>query len=209
MPDPISWSHAWPYLLAAFAGGYLLGSVPFGLLLSRAAGLGDIRKIGSGNIGATNVLRTGRKDIALATVILDGGKGALAAWIASLWGPDASLVAAFGAVLGHCFPVWLGFRGGKAIATAFGVMLVIAWPVAAAAGATWLAVAVLSRYSSLSALIATALAPLYAWLLLGDLQLVEFCGLLAVLLWVRHHRNIRNLLTGKESKIGDSKKAAQ
>ena len=209
MPDPISWSHAWPFLLAAFVGGYLLGSVPFGLLLSRAAGLGDIRKIGSGNIGATNVLRTGRKDIALATVILDGGKGALAAWIASFWGPDASLVAALGAVLGHCFPVWLGFRGGKAIATACGVMLVIAWPVAAAAGATWLVVAVLTRYSSLSALIATALAPLYAWLLMGDLQLVEFCALLAVLLWVRHHRNIRNLLTGKESKIGDSKKAAQ
>ena len=209
MPDPISWSHAWPFLLTAFAGGYLLGSVPFGLLLSRAAGLGDIRNIGSGNIGATNVLRTGRKDIALATVILDGGKGALAAWIASLWGPDASLVAALGAVLGHCFPVWLGFRGGKAIATACGVMLVIAWPVAAAAGATWLVVAVLTRYSSLSALIATALAPLYAWLLVGDLQLVEFCGLLAVLLWVRHHQNIRNLLTGKESKIGASKKTAR
>lgn len=208
MPDPISWSHAWPYLLAAFAGGYLLGSVPFGLLLSRAAGLGDIRKIGSGNIGATNVLRTGRKDIALATVILDGGKGALAAWIASFWGPDASLVAAFGAILGHCFPIWLGFRGGKGIATALGIMLVVAWPVAAAAAATWLAVAVLSRYSSLSALIATALSPLYAWWLMGDLQLVEFCGLLALLLWVRHHQNIRNLLTGKESKIGGSKKAA-
>ncbi len=208
MPDPISWSHAWPYLLAALAGGYLLGSVPFGLLLSRAAGLGDIRKIGSGNIGATNVLRTGRKDIALATVILDGGKGALAAWIASFWGPDASLVAAFGAILGHCFPIWLGFRGGKGIATAFGILLIVAWPVAAAAAATWLLVAVLTRYSSLSALIATALSPLYAWLLMGDLQLVEFCALLAVLLWVLHHRNIRNLLTGKESKIGGSKQAA-
>ncbi len=208
MPDPISWSHAWPYLLAALAGGYLLGSIPFGLLLSRAAGLGDIRKIGSGNIGATNVLRTGRKDIALATVILDGGKGALAAWIAGFWGPDASLVAAFGAILGHCFPIWLGFRGGKGIATALGIMLVVAWPVAAAAAATWLAVAVLTRYSSLSALIATALSPLYAWWLMGDLQLVEFCGLLALLLWVRHHQNIRNLLTGKESKIGGSKKAA-
>ncbi len=202
MPDPISWSHAWPFLFGALLGGYLLGSVPFGLVLSRLAGLGDIRKIGSGNIGATNVLRTGRKDIALATVLLDGGKGGLAAWIAGHWGPDACLMAAYGAVLGHNFPVWLGFRGGKGVATAFGTLLVIAWPAAAAAGATWLLVAVITRYSSLSALIGSAATPLYAWLLLGDLQLVEFCALLAVLLWLRHHSNIRNLLSGKETKIG-------
>ncbi|MCH8926216.1 MAG: glycerol-3-phosphate acyltransferase, partial [Proteobacteria bacterium] len=121
MPDPISWEFSGPYLLAAFAGGYLLGSIPFGLLLARLAGLGDIRGIGSGNIGATNVLRTGRKGLAAATLLLDGGKGAGAVLLAGLWGPDPQLMAALGAVLGHIFPLWLRFRGGKGVATVLGV----------------------------------------------------------------------------------------
>ena len=123
MPDPISWEFAAPYLLAAFAGGYLLGAVPFGLLLARLAGLGDIRKLGSGNIGATNVLRTGRKGLAAATLLLDGGKGAGAVLLAGLWGPDPQLMAALGAVLGHIFPFWLRFQGGKGVATVLGVLL--------------------------------------------------------------------------------------
>ena len=202
MPDPISWEFAWPYLLAALAGGYLLGSIPFGLVLTRLAGLGDIRKIGSGNFGATNVLRTGRKDLAAATLVLDAGKGAAAALIAINWGPDMALSAAFGALIGHLFPVWLKFKGGKGVATALGVLLALAWPVGAAACATWLAVAALFRYSSLSGLLALASAPLYAWLLVGDLQLAEFSAMVAVLVWAKHHTNIRRLLKGEESRIG-------
>ena len=136
MPDPISWTFSWPYFAIAFAAGYLLGSIPFGLLLTRLAGLGDLRKIGSGNIGATNVLRTGRKGLAAATLLLDGGKGAAAAAIAgSLYGPDMAVTAAAAAVIGHMFPLWLKFRGGKAVATALGVRLVLAWPVGLAARA--------------------------------------------------------------------------
>lgn len=202
MPDPISWEFAWPYLLAALVGGYLLGAIPFGLLLIRAAGLGDIRKLGSGNIGATNVLRSGRKDLAAATLVLDGGKGAAAVLIASLWGPDTALVAALGALLGHLFSVWLGFKGGKGVATALGIWLAIAWPVGSAACATWLLIAVLFRYSSLSSLLSVAAAPCFAWLIAGDLQLVEFGAIVAILIWAKHHANIRRLLRGEESKIG-------
>lgn len=202
MPDPISWEFAWPYLLAALAGGYLLGAIPFGLLLTRAAGLGDIRKVGSGNIGATNVLRSGRKDLAAATLVLDGGKGAAAALIAASWGPDMALVAALGALLGHLFPIWLRFKGGKGVATALGIWLTVAWPVGLAACATWLLVAVLFRYSSLSSLISVAAAPGFAWLIVGDLQLVEFGAIIAILIWAMHHANIRRLLRGEESKIG-------
>ncbi len=205
MPDPISWAHAGPYLALAFAGGYLLGSVPFGLVLTRLAGLGDLRGIGSGNIGTTNVLRTGRRDLAAATLLLDGGKGAAAVLIAKLWGPDVALMAALGAVLGHLFPVWLRFKGGKGVATTLGVFLALAWQVGVAACATWLAVAVALRYSSLSALVAVAAAPLYAWWLLGDLQMVELTAVLAMLVWIRHHENIRRLLKGEESKIGGKK----
>ncbi|HEY9538801.1 MAG TPA: glycerol-3-phosphate 1-O-acyltransferase PlsY [Kiloniellaceae bacterium] len=202
MPDPISWEFAWPYLAAALVGGYLLGSVPFGLLLTRMAGLGDLRSIGSGNIGATNVLRTGHKSLAAATLLLDAGKGAAAVLIAKQWGPDMALVAAFGAVLGHLFPVWLGFRGGKGVATTLGVLLALALPLGAASCLLWLLVAVVFRYSSLAALVAVAAAPVVAWLLLADLQMVQLTAALAVLVWLRHHENIRRLLTGQESKIG-------
>ncbi len=203
MPDPISWAFAWPYLLAALAGGYLLGSIPFGLLLTRLAGLSDLRQIGSKSIGATNVLRTGRKDLAVLTVLLDGGKGAAAAGLAWYFGgPDPMLAAALGAVLGHNFPVWLGFRGGKGVATSIAVLLAVAWQAGVALCATWLLVAAVTRYSSLAALIGFLLSPLYAWLLIGDLQRVEFAALLAVLVVIRHHANIRRLLRGEESKIG-------
>ncbi len=194
MPDPISWEFAGPYLLAAFLGGYLLGSIPFGLLLARLAGLGDIRSIGSGSIGATNVLRTGRKGLAAATLLLDGGKGAGAVLLAGLWGPDPQLMAALGAVLGHIFPLWLRFRGGKGVATLLGVLLALAWQAGLAACATWLLVAGLLRYSSLAALLSLAAAPLYIWLFTRDLQLVELIAVLAALVWIRHRVNITRLL---------------
>jgi acyl phosphate:glycerol-3-phosphate acyltransferase len=205
MPDPISWEFAWPYLLAALAGGYLLGSVPFGLVLTRLAGLGDVRQIGSGNIGATNVLRTGHKGLAAATLLLDGGKGAAAVLIAKMWGPDMALVAGFGAVVGHLFPVWLGFKGGKGVATTLGVLLGLSPLLGAASCIAWLVVAFVTRYSSLAALVAVAAAPLVSWFLLADLQMVELTAALAVLVWLRHHENIRRLLTGQESKIGGKK----
>jgi glycerol-3-phosphate acyltransferase PlsY len=206
MPDPISWEFAWPYLLAALAGGYFLGSIPFGLVLTRLAGLGDLRSIGSRNIGATNVLRTGRKDLALLTLILDGGKGAGAAWIGwYVGGPDTMLVAGLGAVLGHNFPVWLGFHGGKGVATSIALMLLVAWPAGLALCATWLLVAAVTRYSSLAALLGFLLTPVYVWYLVGDLQRVEFAAILAALILLRHHGNIRRLLRGEETKIGGKK----
>ncbi|WP_340117991.1 glycerol-3-phosphate 1-O-acyltransferase PlsY [Pelagibius sp. 7325] len=205
MPDPISWEFAWPYLAAALAGGYLLGSIPFGLLLTRMAGLGDVRQIGSGNIGATNVLRTGRKGLAAATLLLDGGKGAAAVLIAKMWGPDMALVAAFGSVVGHLFPVWLGFKGGKGVATTLGVLLALSLPLGAACCALWLLVAGVFRYSSLAALLSIAAAPVLSWFLLGDLQMVQLTAVLAALVWLRHHENIRRLLKGEESKIGRKK----
>ncbi|WP_022729515.1 glycerol-3-phosphate 1-O-acyltransferase PlsY [Fodinicurvata sediminis] len=206
MPDPISWAYAWPYLLTALACGYLLGSLPFGLLLTRIAGLGDIRKIGSGNIGATNVLRTGRKDLAALTLLFDLGKGGAAVLIGYNWGPDIALTAGFGAVLGHLFPVWLAFKGGKGVATTLGTLLAVAWPVGLAACASWLLVAGLLRYSSLAALLSLALTPLFAWWLTADLQLVEFCGLLAILVWLRHLSNIKRLIKGEESRISFRRK---
>lgn len=211
MPDPIMWLHLEPYLVAL--ASYLLGSVPFGLVLTKLAGLGDIRSIGSGNIGATNVLRTGRKGLALATLLLDGAKGALAVLIARhFWGPDMALVAGYGALLGHLFPVWLRFKGGKGMATTLGVLLAIDFPIGLAACLTWLVVAVAFRYSSLASLASVALAPLYALYLpllwapgtvsLGNRQLAAFAAVLAVLVWIKHHGNIRRLLSGTESKIG-------
>ncbi|MEQ9606940.1 MAG: glycerol-3-phosphate 1-O-acyltransferase PlsY [Kiloniellaceae bacterium] len=208
MPDPISWEFAWPYLAAALAGGYLLGSIPFGLLLTRMAGLGDVRQIGSGNIGATNVLRTGHKGLAAATLLLDGGKGAAAVLIAKMWGPDMALVAAFGAVIGHLFPVWLCFKGGKGVATTLGVLLALSLPLGAACCALWLLVAGVFRYSSLAALLSVGAAPVLSWFLLGDLQMVQLTAVLAALVWLRHHENIRRLLKGEESKI-DRKKSEQ
>jgi len=201
VPDLIgSLTYTWPFY-AAIVGGYLLGSVPFGLVLARLAGHGDIRKIGSGNIGATNVLRTGAKGLALATLLLDGGKGASAVLIAGNWGPDMALLAGAGALLGHLFPLWLRFAGGKGVATALGILLAIAWPVGVLACLSWLAAAALLRYSSLAALISLGLAPLFAWWLV-DPQMVQFAIFIAVLVWLRHWRNIARLVRGQEPRIG-------
>lgn len=194
-------------LTLAAIGGYLLGSIPFGLVLTRLAGLGDIRQIGSGNIGATNVLRTGRKGLALATLLLDGGKGAIAVGLAwALLGGDAIPVAGFAAVLGHNFPVWLKFKGGKGVATTLGTMAAVAWPVALASCLTWMVMAALFRISSLSALVALAAAPVFAWFLAGPETALMAFGL-AVLGFIRHKANIRRLLKGEEPKIGGGKKA--
>lgn len=163
MPSPISWAHSWPYLAAFLAFGYALGSIPFGLLLTRFAGLGDIRAIGSGNIGATNVLRTGRKGLAALTLLLDGAKGTVAVILASQFGgPDAALMAGHGAVLGHLFPAWLGFRGGKGVATGLGVLIGLDWRIGLGACVVWLAMAAIFRRSSLSSLTAFAAAPILA-----------------------------------------------
>jgi len=194
------WAYIWPFP-AAFVIAYLIGAIPFGLLLTRLAGLGDIRRIGSGNIGATNVLRTGRKGLALVTLLLDGGKGTAAVLLAGMYGQDMAVLAGAGAVLGHCFPVWLRFRGGKGIATYFGVLLGLAFWVGLAACATWLAVAALTRYSSAAAIAAAVASPGYAYLL-ADWQRMELAGALALLLVLRHHTNIRRLIKGEETKIG-------
>ena len=182
--------------------GYLFGSIPFGLLLTRAAGLGDIRRIGSGNIGATNVLRTGNKGLAAATLLLDALKGAAAVLIVAWFvGHEAVLWAGAGAVIGHNFPVWLRFKGGKGVATSYGVLLAAAWPVGIAAGAVWLIVAGVTRRSSLAALVSFALAPVIA-ALLADPTIVKLALVIAVLVFVRHHANIRRLLAGTEPRIG-------
>ena len=193
-------------------GGYLLGSIPFGVILTRAAGAGDVRNIGSGNIGATNVLRTGRKDLAIATLILDAGKGAVALLIARhLFGEAAGAIAGGAAFMGHLFPVWLGFKGGKGVATFFGLILAACWPLGLLAAATWLIVAFALRYSSLAALVAAALTPLYALLPLPMLGLPAPAPILilaiftAVLIYIRHHENIARLLKGAEPKIGAKK----
>jgi glycerol-3-phosphate acyltransferase PlsY len=193
-------SFVWPYYACALIA-YLLGSIPFGLVLTRLAGLGDLRKIGSGNIGATNVLRTGNKPLAALTLLLDGGKGTAAVLAARTLGPDMAVVAGGLVVVGHMFPVWLKFRGGKSVATMLGVWLALAWPVGVAACATWLVVAALLRYSSLASVIAVGAAPFYA-LVLADRQRFQIGLLLAVLIILRHHTNIRRLVTGQEPKIG-------
>jgi glycerol-3-phosphate acyltransferase PlsY len=200
MPSPLgSLAYTWPFFAAAIFG-YLIGSIPFGLMLTRLAGLGDIRRIGSGSIGATNVLRTGNKPLALATMLLDGGKGAAAVLFFDQWGPDMAVLAGAGSFLGHCFPVWLRFKGGKGVATAAGILLAAAWPVALLAILTWLVIASVFRYSSLAALIAAAMAPVYAWYLI-DAQQTQLALFLAVLIFIRHHENIRRLIKGTESKI--------
>ena len=187
--------------LAALAG-YLFGAIPFGIVMAKVFGLGDLRAIGSGNIGATNVLRTGNKLAAFLTLILDAGKAGIAVLLAgALFGELAGLVAGLAAFVGHCYPVWLGFKGGKGVATFFGLIFAACWPVGVAAGATWLVVAALSRYSSLSALIASALAPVYAAALGGTLM-VPFLIILALLIFWRHTENIQRLLKGTEGKIG-------
>lgn len=197
--------YIWPY----YAGGllaYLLGSIPFGLLLTQLAGLGDIRKIGSGNIGATNVLRTGRKGLAALTVLLDFGKGLVAVLLGQRFGPDMAIFCAFGVVLGHMFPVWLRFKGGKAVATAGGVLMALRWEIGVAAFVAWLVVAVIFRYSSLAALVACIVAPLFTYWLTLNIGLSEAIGLIALLVILRHHANIRRLIRGEESKIRLSSK---
>ncbi len=189
----------WP-LLGALIGGYLAGAVPFGLLLSKAKGFGDIRKMGSGSIGATNVLRTGHQGIAAATLVLDGGKGALAVVLAAAWGQDTALLAGAGAVIGHVFPVWLRFRGGKGVATSMGVLLAISWPTGLAVAGTWLAVAVVGRFASLASICAMALAPVFAWWL-ADPGLAGLALALGVLVMVAHRTNIRRLRSGEEPRI--------
>jgi acyl phosphate:glycerol-3-phosphate acyltransferase len=185
--------------------GYLLGSVPFGLLLTKAAGLGDIRTIGSGNIGATNVLRTGSKPLAAATLILDGGKGAVALLcIRAVAGDPAALFAGLFAVLGHLFPIWLRFNGGKGVATALGVLLAAAWPVGVTACAVWLAAFAIVRISSVGALAALAAAPIAAYVI-GDFNVLKLALTVAVLVYIRHHANIRRLLAGEEPRVGQRK----
>ena len=186
----------------AFAVGYLLGSIPFGLILTRAAGAPDIRAIGSGNIGATNVLRTGRKGLAAATLLCDVLKGTAAVLLtAHFAGPNAALVAGFGAFLGHLFPVWLKFKGGKGVAVYIGLLIGLYWPGALIFIGIWLCVAAVSRYSSLAALIASAITPLALWFL-GQPNAAALFLLLSALLWIMHRANIGRLLNGSEGKIG-------
>jgi acyl phosphate:glycerol-3-phosphate acyltransferase len=192
------------YDLLALVVGYLLGSIPFGLLLTNLAGQGDLRRIGSGNIGATNVLRTGNKKLAALTLVLDALKGTAAVLIGARFGPDAAILGGLGAFLGHLFPVWLGFRGGKGVATYIGVLLGLSWPAALAFCAIWLGVAVLTRYSSLAALVASAVTPgLLAWS--GEMRMAVLFLFFTLLLYWRHAENIGRLLRGEEGRIGAKK----
>lgn len=196
---------ALPALLLWAAVGYVLGSIPFGMVLSKVMGLGNLREIGSGNIGATNVLRTGSKKAAALTLILDGGKGAVAVLIArAMASEDAAQVAGLMAFLGHCYPVWLKFKGGKGVATFLGLMLALAWPVGIACCLTWLATAAVSRISSLSALVAAASGAVWM-LILGYGSAVVLAVVLAVIVFARHHENISRLRAGTEPKIGAKK----
>jgi acyl phosphate:glycerol-3-phosphate acyltransferase len=205
MLHPINWSVALPSYVGAFAFGYLLGSIPLGLILTRLAGTKDIRTIGSGNIGATNVLRTGRKGLAAATLVGDMLKGTVAVVAARYYGgQDLAVLATFGAFLGHLFPVWLRFKGGKGVATYIGLLLALAWPAAIAFCLVWLAVAALTRYSSLAALTASVVAPAFLWYE-HNLQEAQVFLLLTALLWIMHRANIARLISGTEGKIGASK----
>jgi glycerol-3-phosphate acyltransferase PlsY len=204
MAETLSWALAGPMGLAAFVLGYLFGSIPFGIVLTRLSGGPDLRSIGSGNIGATNVLRTGNKKLAAATLVGDMLKGTAAVVLAGLLlgGKNAALVAALGAFLGHLFPVWLRFRGGKGVATFLGILIGLKGSIALIFAAVWLSIAYLSRYSSLSALTASLLTPLLFWFWLRDVQTAQVLGVLAILLWFMHRENIARLLAGREGKIG-------
>jgi acyl phosphate:glycerol-3-phosphate acyltransferase len=208
MPPSGDWGDAVPILLSlcllSFAIGYLLGSIPFGLLLAKFAGLGDLRQIGSGNIGATNVLRTGNKPLAALTLLLDLLKGTAAVWVGSQFGPYAAMAASLGAFLGHLFPVWLGFRGGKGVATYIGVLLGLYWPAALVFCAAWLLVAAATRYSSLAAL-AASIASVGTLVVTGQWRLAVLFLLLTILLYVRHASNIERLARGEEARIGETK----
>ena len=193
-----------PALLVAIGlGAYLLGSIPFGVVVTRAMGLGDVRQIGSGNIGATNVLRTGNKGAALATLLLDAGKGAVAVLIArAVAGEDAAQLAAFASFLGHLFPVWLRFKGGKGVATFIGTLLALAWPIGLLTCAAWAAMVLALRISSAAALVASLATPLFLWMY-GPNTLIALAFALAALVWLRHAANIRRLLNGTEPRVGD------
>jgi glycerol-3-phosphate acyltransferase PlsY len=189
--------------------GYLLGSIPFGLIAARLGGAGDIRQIGSGNIGATNVLRTGRRDLAAITLLGDAGKGAVAAVIVwTFFGRDAGAIAGGAAFVGHLFPVWLGFKGGKGVATFYGVLFAVSWPVGLLAGATWLIMAAVMRMSSLASLTAAAFAPVFAFALHAGPSVIGLTVFMAILIFIRHHENIRRLLKNEEPRIGASKTPA-
>lgn len=192
----------WDLVLAGSVLGYLMGSIPFGLIFTRAAGLGDVRSIGSGNIGATNVLRTGRKDIAAATVICDALKGTVPVVVAARWlGPEAGLAAAAGAFLGHCFPVWLGFRGGKGVATFIGCLVALDWRAALVFAAIWLGVAFATRYSSAASLVASAATPIVLWAL-GNVPAALVMAAITIVAWAKHRENIVRLRAGTEGRIG-------
>ncbi len=203
MPELDRFDLAWQAALGALLFGYVLGSIPFGLILTRLAGLGDIRAIGSGNIGATNVLRTGRKGLAAATLVLDALKGTVAVLVAARFGLEAALVAGLGAFLGHCFPVWLRFRGGKGVATFLGILLGLHWPSMIIIALIWIGTAAVTRYSSVSALIASAAAPMVL-LLVGESEMALLLTVLSILLWFRHRANLKRLLAGEESRIGSA-----
>ena len=204
IPDWKNVIYGWQVFLPPIALSYLLGSVPFGLLLTRMAGAGDIRKMGSGNIGATNVLRTGNKGLAALTLLLDGGKGFIAVWAPFTYlGPDVAFFTAIAVVLGHMFPIWLRFRGGKGVATMLGVMLGLSWQAGIVTIAIWLIVAAAFRYSSLAALVCVALAPVVGWFL-GAPQVGAIALILAVFVWAKHASNIRRLFSGQEGRINVS-----
>lgn len=199
--DPLTWQLPLSVFVAALVFGYLLGSIPFGLLVTRAAGLGDVRKIGSGNIGATNVLRTGNKKLAALTLLLDALKGTAAVLIAGLYAPEAALLAGFGAFLGHLFPVWLGFKGGKGVATYLGVLIGLAWQGALVFAVVWLLVAFLTRYSSLAALVAAIAVPVSLYFL-GLRDVAILFAIMSLIVFIKHHANISRLLSGTETRIG-------
>lgn len=201
MLDPAAWTIGLPAALGVAAVCYLIGSIPFGLILTSLAGLGDIRNIGSGNIGATNVLRTGRKGIAAATLALDAAKGAAGALVGGMIAPEGALIGAVVAVLGHMYPVWLGFRGGKGVATGFGALAALAWPSGLVAIAVWLLVAATFRISSLSALVTTAVAPFHVWYFTDGPTAVSV-AIVCAFIWLRHRHNIARLLRGEEPRIG-------
>jgi acyl phosphate:glycerol-3-phosphate acyltransferase len=191
----------WQFALLGLALGYLLGSVPFGLIITKLAGTEDIRSIGSGNIGATNVLRTGRKGLAAATLLGDALKGTAAVLIGGMWGPVVAVFAGLGAFIGHLFPVWLGFKGGKGVATFLGALIGVWWPGALIFAAAWLSVAFLSRYSSLSSLVASAVTPIALFIAGFGLGTAVFL-LMTILLYIMHRANIARLMAGTEGKIG-------
>ncbi|AYG65870.1 glycerol-3-phosphate 1-O-acyltransferase PlsY [Rhizobium sp. CCGE531] len=202
MADFWTWQLTPQTALAGLVIGYLLGSIPFGLLLTRMAGLGDVRNIGSGNIGATNVLRTGNKGLAAATLLLDAFKGTAAVQItAHFFGGDAGVLAGFAAFIGHIFPVWIGFKGGKGVATYLGILLGLAPLMALIFAIVWLVIAFTTRYSSLSALVATLVIPVVLWILGVD-KIAAVMALMTVISWYKHRANIIRLTTGAESKIG-------